>query len=266
MKKLENSLAWSYNYIAITNSTEKATLLSDCGIQQIMVDTETLGKVERQRHKDAVISNHSLIDVLKLKQLNLQAKIICRINPFNINTNQEVDSAIKYGADIIMIPMINSVQDYRSTVDIIGSRVEVLPLIETPYSFFKVQEILNYAEIKQIHFGLNDLCISLGMRNLFEVLLSDTFQNIVSNLKCKSRLTGIGGIGDPQVSQKVNPILLLNSYLKCGANSVILSRNFFAENDDKDYILRSLQRFEEIIVRGYDQSCDEGLLRQVDEM
>ena len=77
---------------------------------------------------------------------------------------------------------------------------------------------------------------------------------------------GIGGIGDPQVSQKVTPTFLLNSYLKCGANSVILSRNFFVENQDKDYLIRSLERFEEVIRRGYDHSFDEELLRQVNEM
>lgn len=257
---------WSFNFIAITNNIERAKILSDCGVQQIMVDIEILGKVERQGHKDTVISNHELKDVFELKQLNLKSKIICRINPFNINTEEEIDLAIKYGADIIMIPMINSVQNYQSIVSMIGSRAEVLPLIETPYSFFKVQEIINYSEIRQIHFGLNDLCIGLGMRNLFEVLLSETFRKIVSNLNSKSMLLGIGGIGDPQITQKVNPILLLNNYLKCGANSVILSRNFFAEHDHKDYIIRSLQRFEEIISRGYDQFCDEELFRQVNEM
>ena len=65
---------WSFNYIAITNSTEQAKILSDCGVQQIMVDIEILGKVERQGHKDTVISNHRLKDVLKLKQLNLELK------------------------------------------------------------------------------------------------------------------------------------------------------------------------------------------------
>ena len=259
-------MSWSFNYIAITNNIEQANLLSDCGIQQIMIDTEILGKVERQGHKDTVISNHSISDVLKLKRLNLAVKIICRINPFNSKTNEEIDLAIEYGADIIMIPMINSLEDYRSIVNTISSRAEVLPLIETPYSFFKVHDIINYSEIKQIHFGLNDLCISLGMRNLFEVLLSETFQNTVSNLNDKSIRIGIGGIGDPQVTQKVDPILLLNTYLKCRASSVILSRNFFESNYNKEYISHSLNRFEEIIVRGYDQSLEEKLSSQVNEM
>ena len=257
---------WSFNYIAITNNCDQAKILSNCGIQQIMVDTELLGKVERQGHKDTVINNHRLSDVKKLKDLNLIAKIICRINPFNINTKKEIDLAIAYGSDIIMIPMINSIQEYQEIVDIIDFRVEILPLIETPYSFFKVHDIINLSEIKQIHFGLNDLCISLGMRNPFEVLLSETFQIILAKLKFMSIRIGVGGIGDPQLSQNVDPLLLLNNYLKCGANSVILSRNFFANNHCKEYIMESLQRFEEIIVRGYDKVYDEELLIQINEM
>ena len=44
-------MKWSFNYIAITNDPKQAQNLSECGIQQIMVDTEIMGKVERQGHK-----------------------------------------------------------------------------------------------------------------------------------------------------------------------------------------------------------------------
>ena len=259
-------MKWSFNYIAITNNLDKASTLSSCGIQQIMIDTEILGKKERQGHKDTVISDHQLIDVLKLKQQDLAVEIICRINPYNENTSKEVDLAINYGADFIMMPMINSFDNYKAVVNLIGSRAEVLPLIETPYSFFKVHEIIGYSRLKQIHFGLNDLCISLGMLNLFEVLLSKTFQNTVSSIRNKSIKLGIGGIGDPQVTQRVDPTLLLNTYLRCGANSVILSRNFFSSSYDQDYITRSLKIFEETLVKGYDQSLDKNLFSQVNEM
>ena len=259
-------MKWSFNYIAITNNTEYARDLVECGIQQIMVDTEILGKVERQGHKDTVISAHTLEDVSKIKRLNLKAEIICRINPYHSLIKEEIDIALTNGADKIMVPMITSIREYRNIVDIINSRAEVIPLVETPYSFFKVQEIIDYNLLEQIHFGLNDLCISLGMNNLFEVLLCDTFQKIVTYLKNKPLRIGIGGIGDPLVSQKVSPLLLLNKYLRCGANSVILSRNFFANNNDKDYIKRSLRRFEEIIHRGYDPSLNDELFRQVHEM
>ena len=266
MKELENSIGWSFNYIAITNDPKQAQNLSKCGIQQIMVDTEIIGKVERQGHKDTIISHHSLSDIIALNDLSLEAEIICRINPFHNGTFDEIDTAIKNGADIIMIPMITSMENYQSMVDRVNGKAKVLPLIETPYSFFKLSEILSYSKITQVHFGLNDLCISLGMKNLFEVLLSQTFQDIVSELKINGLIKGIGGIGDPQISQKVSPLALLNRYMKCGSNSVILSRSFFTKSSEKEYIIRSLEIFENSIKAGYNSSTDSELIKQVNGM
>jgi hypothetical protein len=259
-------MKWSFNYIAITNNPVHAQTLSECGIQQIMVDTEVMGKIARQGHKDTVISNHTLSDVCKLKALKLGLKIICRINPFHDKIEEELEEAIVNGADMIMIPMITSMDEYRTIVNLIDGRVEIIPLIETPYSFFKLGEILNLSTLQQIHFGLNDLCISLGMKNLFEVLLSQTFQETVKQVKFNSLCLGIGGIGDPQTNQKVSPSALLNHYMKCGANSVILSRNFFDENVDKEYIIRSLEIFEEVIRTGYNPTVEDHLVKQVYEM
>ena len=60
-------MKWSFNYIAITNDPKQAQNLSECGIQQIMVDTEIMGKVERQGHKDTIISDHHLTILLLLR-------------------------------------------------------------------------------------------------------------------------------------------------------------------------------------------------------
>ena len=257
---------WSFNYIALTNDPKQAQNLSECGIQQIMVDTEIMGKVERQGHKDTIISDHSLNDIIVLKNLSLEAEIVCRINPFHKGTFDEIDTAIQNGADVIMLPMITSMEDYQSMVDRIHNKAKVLPLIETPYSLFKLTEILNYSKLTQIHFGLNDLCISLGMKNLFEVLLSQTFQDTVSNIKTSGLIKGIGGIGDPQISQKVSPLALLNRYMKCGSNSVILSRSFFTKSSEKEYIIRSLQIFENSITAGHNSSTDSELIERVHGM
>ena len=255
---------WSFNYIAITNNPEEARVLSECGVQQIMIDTEVLGKRERQGHKDTIISDHVLSDIHRLKSLDLKSEVICRINPYHKGISEEIEIAISYGADAIMVPMITCIDEYKIIVDSINSRVKVLPLIETPYSFFKLSQICEYTPLSQIHFGLNDLCISLQMNNLFEILLSSSFQDTVEKLN--HTLKGIGGIGDPQNSQKVDPILLLNHYLKLGANSVILSRNFFENSFNKSYIMKSLTMLESTITKGYEPSLDLILKSQINEM
>ena len=240
-------MAWSFNYIAITNNIEHALVLNDCGVQQIMVDTENIGKAERQFGKNAVINFHKLEDVHKLKSLGLNSKIISRLNGFNSNIGEEIEKAIDYGSDLIMLPMIQNINCFNEMLTQINNRVPVVPLIETPYSIFKLKEIIEISVPEQLHFGLNDLHLSLGMNNLFEVMLSPLFSSAVSFAKERVKLVGIGGIGDPTSAQKVSPNLLLNEFLLMGSKSVILSRSFFKDGYDAERILYSLNLFENIV-------------------
>ncbi len=130
-----------FNYIAITNNPSHAIILDRVGVQQIMVDAEIIGKEERQKGKNTIISDHLISDVKKLKDLHLSSKIVCRINGYHSGTSNEIDEAIDSGADIIMIPMIRSMKEFEEMVKQINNKCKVLPLIETPYSFFKLPEI-----------------------------------------------------------------------------------------------------------------------------
>jgi hypothetical protein len=256
---------WSYNYIAITNDIEHALLLNNCGIQQIMIDTESIGKAERQFGKNAVINFHKLEDVYKLKKLNLSSKIICRINGYNKNSFNEIEKAIEYGADILMLPMIQNIDQYFEMVNKINKRVPILPLIETSYSMFKLKEIIKISNPEQIHFGLNDLQISIGMKNLFEVLLSPLFSSAVSYAKHSISKVGIGGIGDPTKSHKISPNLLLNEYKLLGSNSVILSRSFFEKGYDQKHIISALTIFESNLFKEPNLKLHNQLLKDVEK-
>jgi len=240
-------MALAFNYIAITNNVEHALVLDSCGIQQIMVDTEILGKAIRQSGLNAVINNHKIDDVTKLKNSGIKAKVICRINGFHESINLEIEQAVNAGADILMFPMIQNIDNFKFMVEQVNNRVAILPLIETPYSIFKLKEIINIARPSQLHFGLNDLHLSLGMKNLFEVLLSHAFSSAVAFASNKVELIGIGGIGDPYITQKINPSLLINEYKLLGSHSVILSRSFFTEGYEPNRILGALSLLESMI-------------------
>lgn len=236
--------AMKFNYIAINNSLHESLILEKASVSQIMVDTEIIGKVDRQFGKKTVINNHQIEDVILLKE-NLNVPIICRINPYNQNTNDEIKRALNAKADCIMIPMITNMEHFKKMVDLIEGKAQVIPLIETPYSFFKLDEILNFSDFKQIHFGLNDLFIALGMRNLFEILLSNTFKAGVDFAKNKVDVLGVGGVGFPNENQKVNPLLIFNHLNQLGANSVILSRSFFEQGYEVNNIKYGLNKLED---------------------
>ena len=254
---------WSFNYIAITNSPEEAKVLDACGVPQIMVDIEIIGKVERQKGKNTIISDHQVEDVKVLKALNLNAQIICRINPYYEGIRSEIDHAIEYGADIIMVPMITNFSQFEEMCKMINRRCAILPLIETPYSLLKLGDIIEAGSIKQIHFGLNDLFLALGMINLFEVMLSPVFAEIVKWTSERVPLVGVGGIGDPNKANKVDPLYLLDQHKSINSKSVILSRSFFENGYDESRIISSLQTLEERIQSKDEPVALEELRRQV---
>lgn len=240
-------MEWNLNYIAITNKPDEAKILDDCGVQQIMVDTEILGKAERQQGKRTIISHHKIADIVALKKMQLKAEIICRVNPFNSNIFNEIDSAIEAGADCIMMPMIKNIDEYKAIVDRVNSRVKIIPLIETTYSLFVLKEIIEYSNLTQIHFGLNDLFIDIGYKNLFEILFSEFFSNFVNFAADNIEVVGIGGIGNPNTLLKVDSLLLFSEFLNLRGSSVILSRSFFKDGYDCKSITDGLSKFEEIL-------------------
>jgi hypothetical protein len=233
-----------FNYISITNNVEHAKVVCESGINQIMIDIETIGKPERQLGKNAVINFHSLSDIFKIKSLGLPSDIICRVNPFNEESTSEINSAIIYGADHIMIPMIDSLSDFERMLEIISGRCKVIPLIETPHSFLNVHKIIDFVPLEQIHFGLNDLCIGFKQKNIFEILFSKTFHSVINEVKGKVKILGIGGVGSPLFSQLVDPKLVLKYIHLLGGNSVILSRSFFKNGYNKSEIKKSISLLE----------------------
>jgi hypothetical protein len=143
-----------------------------------------------------------------------------------------------------MIPMIENLTEYKKMLDFISGRCKIIPLIETPYSLIKIEEIIDYFPVDQIHFGLNDLSIGFKLNNLFEILFSRFFQNVIDELKNKVDTIGIGGIGSPLYQQLVDPALVIKHIKSIGGNSIIMSRSFFREGYDKKNILEALIRLE----------------------
>ena len=70
-----------------------------------------------------------------------------------------------------MLPMINNLENYFKIIKYIDKRIKVIPLIETSFSLIFLNYILHEdIDRKQVHFGLNDLSISFGTKNIFQIL------------------------------------------------------------------------------------------------
>ena len=130
-------------YIFINNNIDIIKHVVECGIQIVMVDLEKNGKIERQGHKNTLISNHQLSDIKLIKSLKLNCDLMVRANPFNINSQQEIEKIIINGADTIMLPMFDSIEQVTKISEFINGRVKLNLLFETPKSLILLDRIIS---------------------------------------------------------------------------------------------------------------------------
>ena len=212
------------NYI--TNNVNLALYAEQCGVDRIFVDLEKLGKETRQGHLDTLISHHRIKDVYKIKNVLKKSELLVRINPINKNSENEINSVIDSGANIIMLPMFKYKHEVEKFINIVDSRAKVCLLLETPNALLNLDEILSYSSrIDEVHIGLNDLHIAMGLKFMFELLAGDLVEFIVNKLKMHNIQYGIGGIAC--IGQGTIPAeKILSEYLRLGSSMVILSRTF----------------------------------------
>lgn len=213
------------NLMYITNNPEIASYANDCGISRIFVDLEIIGKYERQGHLDTVISNHSADDIHKVKASSGSSEVLVRINPFNENTNKEVERVIDGGADIIMLPMFHSKEEVNAVGQMINGRAKFIPLIETKSAAESLGTYADSPYVSEFYIGLNDLHRELGFRFMFEIISTGYLDKLVEVIKTSGKPFGFGGVA--RVGEGVLPAsLILGEHVRLGSSAVILSRVF----------------------------------------
>src|SRR5215470_15340130 len=105
--------------IFITNDSWRAEVAEQAGVDRVMVDLEIIGKSERQRNHDTLISAHCLSDVSRLRCVLKRALLMVRINPMSDCTLHEVRSCTAAGADVLMLPMISHPAEVEQFVQMV---------------------------------------------------------------------------------------------------------------------------------------------------
>ena len=130
----------SLNLMYITNRPEIAQIAESSGVNRIFVDMEYIGKANRQGGRDSVKNHHTVEDARAMKQAVEVADVLVRVNPIHEATDEycsseeEIDAVVKAGADMIMLPFIQSVEEVRQFLKFVDGRTKTMLLIETPAS------------------------------------------------------------------------------------------------------------------------------------
>lgn len=210
----------------ITNNPSIGKYVIENGVDKVFIDLEKLGKDTRQGHLDTWKSNHSKDDILSMRKEIKGKKILVRLNPWNNNSINEINIAIDYGADFLMLPMIVEFEDITKFCKVVNSRVPVIPLIETRESLSCLDKIIDLDGVSEIHIGLNDLSLSFGYKFLFEPLVNGVLDNVASLLNSNNIIWGFGGIA--KIGNGILPAeLILGEHVRLNSTRVILSRSFY---------------------------------------
>lgn len=233
------------NLMYITKKPEIAKIAESAGVDWIFVDMEFIGKGLRQGGLDSVQNHHTIADVINIKNSVTKAQVLVRINPIHtamadyFSSEEEIDAAIKAGADILMLPYFKTMDEVKKFLEYVNGRTKTCLLVETPEAALLLDEILELDGIDMIHLGLNDLHLALGMKFMFELLADGTVDRLAKKIKSKGIPFGFGGIATLEGGLLPGAAVLKEHY-RLGSSMVIISRSFC--NTDKVADLEEVRR------------------------
>ena len=232
-------------FLMITNNPKIAKYIINNGVDRLFIDLEKLGKNIRQGHLDTWKSNHSFDDIRIIRKEIKGKKILVRLNPWNNNSINEINIAIEYGADFLMLPMIINFEEIYKFCEAVNSRVPVIPLIETRESLGFLDAIIGLKGVREIYIGLNDLSISYGYKFMFEPLRNGMLDEAAKLLNKEKIVWGFGGIA--RIGRGNLPAeYLLGEHVRLNSKRVIISRSFHENSDNLDYLISDLDFKNEI--------------------
>lgn len=215
---------------ALTLFTANPTLAQSAdsaGIERIGIDLERIGKRARQGHLQTWISDHEINDLLAISSGLRRAKLFARCNPINSNSEQEINQLVACGVKVIMLPNFKTCAEAEFFLRILDDRAYPVLLVETAEATAIVPDLCRIPGACEIHFGLNDLRLSLGLPSHFHVLTSALLSRMSSEVLSAGLRLGVGGLGKiGDVHLPIPPDLVVAQMWRLGATASLVARSF----------------------------------------
>jgi hypothetical protein len=116
---------------------------------------------------------------------------------------------------------------------LVAGRATVVGLVETAEALDRIEAIAAVAGLDEVHVGINDLALGLGLPNRFAVLLEPAVERLAATVRASGRRLGIGGIGRLDGPDLPVPADLVYARLaQLGAEAALLARSYAAGDGD----------------------------------
>ena len=219
------------NLFYITNRPEITKIAQEAGVDRIFIDMEYIGKDARQGGMDTVQNHHTVNDVMTIRKCLSSSELLVRVNPVHDATSDyessedEIARTIDAGADVLMLPMYKSVAEVERFLKAVDGKAKTMLLDETPEACTIMDDVLKIKEVDEIHLGLNDLHLALGMDFMFELLADGTVDELAAKIKASGKPFGFGGIA--RLGYGTLPAeRIITEHYRVGSTRAILSRSF----------------------------------------
>ena len=215
----------------ITKHPEIAQIAEEAGVDWIFVDMEFIGKDCRQGGLDTVQNHHTVEDVAPVKAAVCSAKVLVRVHPIHeifpnyLSSKEEIDTVIKVGADIIMLPYFKTIEEVEVFIKYVDNRAKTCLLVETPEAAYLLEKIVEVPGIDMIHIGLNDMHLAMKMKFMFQLLYDGSVDKWARVIKSKGIMFGFGGVASLD-GGAIPGRMILKEHYRLGSQMVIVSRSF----------------------------------------
>jgi hypothetical protein len=202
------------------------------GVDRIGVDLERLGKAERQGGRGTWISPHRPEALLRLVPELKRASPFARIDPPNPGTRRQVEEVIDHGARVVMLPMVSEPEEAEQFVEAVAGRADSVLLIECADAVENAAALAGVEGVDELHLGLNDLALSLGLASRWQVLGLDLAMGVGAAAEAAGKRFGLGGVGRPGDRDLPIPADLVYAEIaRTGASATLISRSFLSGVD-----------------------------------
>jgi hypothetical protein len=213
-----------------TDDPALAAAAEQAGVDRIGLDLERLGKVERQGSGGSYwLSPHRENALQRIRPMLRRARLFVRTNPPHSGWRDEAERLLAQGAQVLMLPSFRDAGDVERAVDIVAGRAELIPLIETATALAQTEAIASLAGIRELHFGLNDLSLALGVRQRFRLLVDDRLEQAARSAIASGARIGLGGIARHNDARlPVPPDLVYAQHARLGSRAALIARSFLS--------------------------------------
>lgn len=196
----------------------------DAGAAGVIVDWERRGKARRQAGERTQINQDSPADLARVRAAT-DGRVLCRVNGAGPWTADEVDLAVRLGADEVLLPMVRTPEQVDRALDAVAGRCGLGILVETQDAVDRVGE-LTARPLSRVYLGLNDLRIDRRSDVLFAPLVDGTAERV--RAACRMPF-GVAGLTRPDAGRPVPSRLLSAELARLGASFTFLRRSFTAD-------------------------------------